>query len=164
MNFIFALQKCTLARGAMQNRAKLTYVKAVTLLLKTNLASLKEVWKCLSKTGDAHDCWMGHIVITGRLVSLSAEQEPWGRTSGKGNNFQTSPSCSAEGASTGAPGPGERWWKLTVLKPNWNMYKLGKALKHFGLNYSLIEVCWCLWSYTLDESVSLAWEMSTAWL
>lgn len=41
--FIIVLHECILPHVAMKTCAKWTYVRAITLLFKTNLASLKEV-------------------------------------------------------------------------------------------------------------------------
>lgn len=165
IQFIFALEKCTLAHGAMQNCAKWTSVRAVTLLLKRNLGSLKEVWSQKMPAQNWGHTWLldgSHCCHSQVRVTFSGEQEPWGRTSGKGSSA-VFPCALLREPEQGHLVLGEGVGQM-ALKPTWNMCKLSKILKHFGLNYSLVEVCWCLWSYTLDESGSLAWEMNTAWL
>lgn len=98
--FVTALYKLVLASVAMKGCAKWTYVRDITLLFKTNLASLKEVssQKMPAQTGDRLACWTGHVVIIAWLVSHFLQHRTLkGEWLGKEIVFSHLPLSSAKG-------------------------------------------------------------------
>lgn len=116
--FIFAIHKCIFTHMAMKNCAKWTYVRAITLLFKTNLTFLKcNLRKRTPKAGDRLSCRTGQVVVIARLVSHFLQKRTLEEGEWVGDSFRASPSALCRDSRDARHRSGLRWGKLAQRHP-----------------------------------------------